>query len=52
MSENKQIKLTDRWRRDTGIKLIDDDGNEENFTRKDARKATEEPDEIEVIEED
>lgn len=55
MSENKQVKLTDRWRKDTGITLIDDDGNEENFTRKDAQKSTEETeetDEIEVVEED
>lgn len=47
MSENKQVKLTDRWRRDTGIKLIDDAGNEETFTRKEGNKATEEIDEIE-----
>ena len=50
MSENKQVKLVDRWRKDTGIKLIDDDGNEETFSRKDAKKATEDTDEIEEVE--
>lgn len=50
MSDNKQVKLTERWRKDTGIKLIDDDGNEETLTRKDAQKATEETDEIEEVE--
>ena len=49
MSENKQVKLTDRWRKDTGIKLIDKDGNEETLTRKDAKKATEETDDIEEV---
>ena len=52
MSDNKQMRLTDRWRRDTGIKLIDDEGNEENFTRKDGKKAPDEIDDIEEIEED
>lgn len=49
MSENKQVKLTDRWRKDTGIKLIDDDGNEETFTRKDAQKAPAEAEDIEEV---
>lgn len=43
--EDKQVKLTDRWKQDTGVAFYDEDGTEEVVT--DQRKKPE----IEIIEE-